>query len=350
MLEFYNTTIETLSIHRVGNKHQEESYMASVIPTVATDELAALLLDYFCLPFLKATETYHFIHEIDIKYNVMKGLASKIFEDTTQSHQISIDILKHLFVQSENPQIKSGDLFVAFLKGVFYMGEEVEALGIFKSENKDTFIRLTENGNRIMADETHGINPKKADKSCLIINREESDGYRIIIFDSSKNDTEYWNQNFLNVDYIKDHNYETKNCINLCKDFSEEIIKEKAGKKEQINFLNRSIKYFEENETAALNDFKEALFADDETKATFDTYKKRYERLNDIEFSDSFDISVPVLKKQKRAIKNFIKLDTNIQIKMDFKNAESNENFIEKGYDDEKSMYFYKVFFNKEID
>ena len=41
----------------------------------------------------------------------------------------------------------------------------------------------------------------------------------------------------------------------------------------------------------------------------------------------------PSCKKKKKKIKNYIKLDTNIQIKLDFNNPESSQHFIEQGYD-----------------
>ena len=69
-----------------------------------------------------------------------------------------------------------------------------------------------------------------------------------------------------------------------------------------------------------------------------------------MELSDNFLISKSALQKQKRAIKNYINLDTNIQIKLDFKNPESSKHFMEKGYDDQREMSYYKVFFNEELD
>ena len=50
----------------------------------------------------------------------------------------------------------------------------------------------------------------------------------------------------------------------------------------------------------------------------------------------------------RKSIKNVINLDTHIQIKMDFINPESAEKFVEKGWDEEKQMYYYLVYFNKE--
>jgi hypothetical protein len=69
-----------------------------------------------------------------------------------------------------------------------------------------------------------------------------------------------------------------------------------------------------------------------------------------LEDVNGFEISEPALKSAKRKIKNIIKLDTNIQIKLDFNNPETSAYFIEKGYDEVKGMHFYKVFFNEEKD
>ena len=65
-------------------------------------------------------------------------------------------------------------------------------------------------------------------------------------------------------------------------------------------------------------------------------------------FDNEFEISKPVLKAQKRKINNEIRLDTNIQIKLNFNNPESSHKFLEKGYDSKRGMHYYKVFFNNE--
>ena len=64
---------------------------------------------------------------------------------------------------------------------------------------------------------------------------------------------------------------------------------------------------------------------------------------------DAFSISTPVVQKQKKTIKNEIKLDTNIQIKIAVNDADSTHKFIEQGYDHEKEMHFYKVYYNNEL-
>ena len=65
---------------------------------------------------------------------------------------------------------------------------------------------------------------------------------------------------------------------------------------------------------------------------------------------DDFDISKRAVKTAKRKIKSNIKLDTKIQIRLDFNNPESSQDFLEKGFDESKGMHFYKVYFNEEVD
>ena len=67
-----------------------------------------------------------------------------------------------------------------------------------------------------------------------------------------------------------------------------------------------------------------------------------------IEDVSSFPIANAAVTDVRRTLKNTIQLDTNIQIKLDFINPESAEKFVEKGWDEEKQMYYYLVYFNKE--
>ncbi|MCG8889302.1 nucleoid-associated protein, partial [Tenacibaculum finnmarkense] len=55
-----------------------------------------------------------------------------------------------------------------------------------------------------------------------------------------------------------------------------------------------------------------------------------------------------VLKKEKSKFKSEIKLDTNIQIKIDIDAPDAASEYLELGYDETKKMKYYKVFFNAE--
>ncbi|MFT7252418.1 MAG: hypothetical protein ACI9FW_002180, partial [Flavobacterium sp.] len=61
-----------------------------------------------------------------------------------------------------------------------------------------------------------------------------------------------------------------------------------------------------------------------------------------------FPIANAAVTDVRKKLKNTIHLDTNVQIKLDFVNSDSAQKFVEKGWDEEKQMYYYLVYFNKE--
>ena len=83
-------------------------------------------------------------------------------------------------------------------------------------------------------------------------------------------------------------------------------------------------------------------------KKMFDDYKSLYEEENGFVVHNQFAVSDAVVKKEKKKIKTDIKLDTNIQIKVDIDAPDAAQEYLEKGYDEERKMKYYKVFFNEE--
>ncbi len=80
----------------------------------------------------------------------------------------------------------------------------------------------------------------------------------------------------------------------------------------------------------------------------FKNYKLDKGEKYSIEDLTTFPIANAAVSDARKKMKNVIELDTNIQIKLDFINPESAEKFVEKGWDEEKQMYYYLVYFNKE--
>ncbi|MCG8247789.1 nucleoid-associated protein, partial [Tenacibaculum finnmarkense] len=132
------------------------------------------------------------------------------------------------------------------------------------------------------------------------------------------------------------------------KEFSEEIIKPEFGKQEQSKFLANTVDYFKEQENVNYHNFKEEVFEDEKHQEMFEDYKKHFEKLNDVLIRNNFEVSEAVLKKEKSKFKSEIKLDTNIQIKIDIDAPDAASEYLELGYDETKKMKYYKVFFNAE--
>lgn len=348
MIDISAAVLNQVVIHRVGNQSKDEGIFISKDMAIIDQPLSELLLDYFLKSFANASETYQFVHNVDLNMNVVYHSAKHSFQDPSTVLEQSTHILRHLYDQSRHPHIKSGDLFVATFDNILVYDELVSAIGIFKAENKDSFITLTENNNQIVINKEIGIATRRIDKGCLILETEMDEGYRLLSIDHNNYDAEYWLRQFLGIDYVKDDNFDTKAYIDFCKGFSEEVVKEKLDKKGQIDFLNQSVRYLEESESVDLEEFKNTIFGDEELKEDFDAYKRNFEANHNLEIKEKFEVSSTVLKKQKKKLKSLIQLDTGIKIKLDFQNTESVDRFIYKGYDTERGMQFYKVYFNTE--
>lgn len=349
MIDFSTVNIEEIVIHRVGSKANEEDFFVSANPTPLNDGLTFLVMDYFVKPFMRVEDTYKFTNNVDLSQNELYSACKNVFNDPSSLHENSVKVLHHLHEQSQHPHIKSGDLFISHMTDLFFEDKLVSAVGIFKSESKTSFLHINENQQTLELNEVQGIDVKKLDKGVFILNCHEEEGFRVFTVDSNNYDTEYWMNEFLNVKAVEDEIFHTKEAVNLFKGFAKEVVNAEDSKTEEINFLNKSVKYLEQNEDIDIEEFKESVIESPEQRVKFDNYKTMFETEHDVAIPDSFVVSKPVVEKQKKTIKNQIKLDTGIQINVSVKNPESTDKFVEQGYDVEKGMSFYKVYYNTEL-
>ncbi|MEL4308727.1 nucleoid-associated protein [Joostella sp. CR20] len=349
MINLYQTQIESLSIHRIGNKSKNEGTFFSEEPYRLNDEITGLLKEYFFKPFREKEENYYrFDHEVDLEYNELYTMASEIFEDPASIHKISKSIATHLYDQSNHPHIKSGEVYVTYLNDVVIDNEKINAIGIFKSELKHDFLEFEEKGTNLEILIRQGININKLDKGCLIINKNKEDGFKILSVDSNRYDTKYWLENFLCVDALTDETFFTKKYLKFCQDFAKDVVLPAEDKKEEVMFMNRAVNHFAKNDDFEETSFLNEVMDNPDLIPEFKNYKTEKGPKYSIEDVSSFPIANKAVSDARKKIKNVINLDTNIQIKMDFINPESAEKFVEKGWDEEKQMYYYLVYFNKE--
>lgn len=350
MINLYNTEIQSLSIHRVGNKSRNENILITDAPFKLNDEIVPLIKEFFFKPFRDKEENYfQFAHEVDLDYNPMFTISSSLFENPDKFHAASGVISQHLYDQSSHPHIKSGEVFVAYLTNISIDNNPVDAIGIFKSELLHDFIQVNEAGaNVLKMDLQHGISLEKLDKGCLIFNYKKEEGYKILSIDNNRYDARYWLENFLSVDAFMDENFLTKKYLKFCQDFAKDIVLPAEDKKEEVMFLNRAVNHFAKNDQFEETAFLNEVLDNPDLIPEFKSYKVDKGEKYSIEDVSTFPISNSAVSEARRKFKNLIKLDTNITIKMDFVNPESAEKFVEKGWDNERQMYYYLVYFNKE--
>ena len=349
MINLFNTHIASLSIHRVGNKSRNEAIFLSESPFKMDDEITPLLKEFFLKPFREKEENYFkFSHQADLEFHELYNSASKIFDNPDNIHEESRKIATYLYNQSEHPHIKSGEVYVAYLENVQLDNVKMDAIGIFKSELKQDFLQFAEEGNQLEAMLQHGVSLNKLDKGCIIFNSKKEEGYKILSVDSNRYDARYWLESFLGVEAFADDNFYTKKYLKFCQDFAKDVVLPAEDKKQEVMFMNRAVNHFAKNDQFEETAFMNEVIDNPDLMPEFRHYKSEKAPKYSIEDLTTFPIANTAVTAARKKIKNVINLDTNIQIKLDFINPESAEKFVEKGWDEEKQMYYYLVYFNKE--
>jgi hypothetical protein len=349
MIKRTRAAISKFIIHKVGNKFNSATNIFSENVITFDEESYELMKPFLLKSFTNVAESFRFTHHANIELNEINNYTSQIFNDNSTFIEVSKNIVKHLYEQSNSAQIKIGDVIIALFEDIEYKEVITQAVGIFKIENKLNFFQTYTENNSLDVFVQQGISTKKLDKGCLIINSSDAEGRVVLSVDTNNYDAQYWIKNFLSVKFADDSNQHTQNYLEMCKDFSDEIIKEDFGVHEKSKFLAKTVDFFKINEDVNIEDFKEEVFDENEDyKPLFDNYKKQFEELNNVLVRNQFAISDIVLKKQKQKIKTEIKLDTNIQIKLDIDAPDAANEYLEKGYDEARKMKYYKVFFNEE--
>ncbi len=350
MITFFEAALNTVAVHRVGNPLQDEMYALSDVPLELKDELIQrLLMQYFLSPFEKTNEVYHFMHHSDdLNLNEMHTFAKQVFEDESRFHELSQQIAKHLYNASSHPKIKAGELYVALFDNVQIEGELLQVIGVFKSETKETYLKVyPDAGGFTMDYEENGININKLDKGCLIFNTVAEEGYKVVVIDKigGQDAAVYWKDDFLRLRIRNDNFNQTNNTLSVYKNFVTQKLDEEfeMSKADKIDLLNRSIKYFKEKENFDMDEFAGEVIGNEQAIESFKNYKQQYEQEFDTPIADSFEISANAVKKQSRVYKSVLKLDRNFHIYI-----HGDKELIEKGFDEEKHMNYYKVYFKEE--
>lgn len=345
MILFDNTKIEHISVHYVGNKHEDEYIRCAQSPLTLHEGIDDILTCYFSKPFLTIHEYFHFHHENDLKYNEVYGFISDIFETPETLHEQSVNLAKHLYEQSIHPKIKGGEFYTVYFQDCSVEGIRTDAIGLFKSENKDTFLKVFPSGENFEMESQQGININKLDKGCMIFNTERENGYLVAVIDNTNKgmEAQYWIDDFLHLRQRKDEYYNTHNVLSMCKNFVKNELPQQfeISKADQVDLLNKSVKFFKENDHFDMNEFTNQVIAQPEVIQSFNQFCSTFQQDHDVEIVDHFPISESAVKKQARVFKSVIKLDKNFHIYV-----HGNRDLIEQG-EDQKGK-FYKVYYKEE--
>lgn len=334
-------------VHKVGNPTRGEQLQLSENTLTLNDEIVRKLLSKYFLGSFNENEQYHFSHLSDVQLNEVFTYVSAIFDDEKDFLAQSALLAQFLYSKSTHAKVKEGELYVALFDDVPFETEYIKAVGIFKSETKDTFLKVFPHGQSWEVIHEEGVNINKLDKGCLVFKKNREEGYIVCAIDSTNksNDAQYWMKDFLQIEPYSNAYHNTNNILGMCKQFITHEYAEKfeVAKSEQIDLLNRSMEYFKTNETFELEEFAKEVMHHEEVVDTFMAYKSTYENAKNVQMEESFDIHLSAVQKQARNFKTVLKLDKNFHVYI-----HGRRDLIEKGVDEMSGKYYYKLYFDEE--
>ncbi len=347
MFNFAEVGLNQIVVHNIGNRPEEEGVKLSKAEMNIGDHTVETILKQYFLSQFKSEYFFSFAHESDLQLNEVFNYAKQVFDNPSNFYEQSVNLAQHLYQSSNHPKIKTGEFYVVRFSDIAIDDEIVDGIGLFKSENKDTYIRVYQNNDNFEVDYENGINIKKLDKGCLIFNTEQELGYKVSIVDSTNRGSEamYWRDEFLKVKPRENEFYQTNQIIDICKGFTDSVLtpQNNVEKQDQVAFIKRAEAFFNNNKVFDNEQFKTDIIGDEQISEAFDEYKQEFENQHNLSSINNFELSEPALKKGKKYFRSVIKLDKNFHVYV-----HSNPDYVEKGFDNHKGLKFYKLYFHEE--
>ncbi|MGV0847414.1 nucleoid-associated protein [Empedobacter falsenii] len=336
-----NAYIEHLVLQKVGHKVREEANIFASKTTEFDESKEEQLIPFLFGPFKKNLELKQFSHYTEsLEFNKVYNLCKSAFDEEIDFVDFSNEVLKTLYDQSLHPQIKSGEVFTVQMNNAMFNGIPCKAIGIYKLENKSKFLRFDER-EIIDYNVLKGYKLDKLDKGVLILDVYRDEGFRVYTIDDNNVESEFWTKNFLEVKPVTNPALQTKKFLETINDFSNDIVLQHGDKKIQAEFLSNAIDQLANNEFVNIEIV-------DETLGNYKDDFNQFLNVNQISVDREFEVDSGVLITQSKKIKSEIKLDTGAKINLDLFNSECVADNLERGYDEEKKMFYYKVYFNSE--
>ena len=352
-LDFETAQIGQIMAHRLGNKAREEGFLASRQSLELSPDLQESLIQHL-QESLDFDACFRFDHEENLDLNAVYTYAKDFFQNRRDLADCSLALLQHLYNCSDHPQVKPGEFYVCPIEEILFEDEICKALALFKAETQTRVLSLQVEADGQVGLETNwGTDLSRLDKACLILDTQSQDGLRIFNLKLKQSEAKYWKDEFLRLSQVLDAAAKTQACLQVCKTYAKNLLDDTEDKQAQISFLNKSLQYFEQEESFDLEQFAQTVFDQEPQRADdFKSYTKDYQSKQgfdkikpDDEGLEHFFIAPDKVKKAKRSLKTLIQLDTQIEIKLQDGSAEQ---YLEKAFDEEKQMYYYKVYFKQE--
>ena len=345
MIDFSRAELVDFTTHFVGNKGLGEVLEINPNQVEFLDDFTKETLLQYLVSSFKTDIYYQFKSKNELSFHDVHSYVSELFGHRADFIEYSKKFAQHLYDQSMHPKIKGGEFYTCYFKDCVVDGELCDAIGIFKTENKDTYLKVND---QFQIECDNGINVKKLDKGCLIFNTEKDKGYKVSVIDNNNKVAEcslYWLEDFLNVKLKENAYYHTTNFIDACVGFCEEVLTEEnnVSKENQMMMLNKSVSYFKEKDKVNVKDFEKEVLIEPEVTKSFEEYRKDFTERMGLTSVDEFDVSATAVKKNQKHMRSIVKLDKNFHVYI-----HARHDYVERGFDEEKGLKYYKLYFVNE--
>jgi len=346
MITYSNARLDKLAAHFVGNPSLDEDLTLSTSTIEVNDKNHDSILNYLMRGF-----------KPEVFYQLTNPIVQSAIRDIFSGDSTNLDpfledtsiIASHLYDVSTHPKILGGDLFVAVIREVAVHNEYCDAIVILKAENQTKVAQigwdLATQSSQMNIDEGYRLD--KIDKAVVVFSLEPNDGYRCLVIDNKNSSAEagYWTDAFLELEPVEDSYFKTMEVLSATKEFIKEQLPEdfEVAPHEQVGLLNQTAKFMKEKQHFSMDEFKESVFKDPQVIDKFKKFLDTYNQDPDHSISEEFNINSAAVKKNASMFKSVIKLDKNFHLYI-----HGNRQLIERGFDDEKGMNYYKVYFSNE--
>ncbi|KGR74798.1 nucleoid-associated protein [Ureibacillus sinduriensis] len=333
MLEVSESKLKQYVLHYVGDSlilGEEAFPTPDVLLEAAFTQLAFNKIDL--------DQQHDFFHETDINLNEIYTYAHTIFHNESTFLEQSMNIAKHLHSASQHPNIKNGELFVGFFENCVWNNEVKKVISIVKIDEKEIFLDVKSDQNKMIVNGIDGINVKKINNVAVIVDRGLDIAPAVFIKTKRKEDVVYWQERFLKIRVADEDYHKTNLALTECKKY---ILKEdNFSNTEKLGLLNKTLDYFRNEEEFHVDDYIQTVFdqVDSTQKEVILNTVKPYETV----------ISEFAIEKAEKTYKRKIKLDSNIEIQVSVQNIEQVDELIEVGYDEVTNRKYYKIYFEEE--
>lgn len=332
--------IQEIIIHQVGNKLSMDGVLLSNHCVDLSNNINKLLVNHFLTSFRERPSMQF---KSPLRNNRVYSLVKEMFTNKSDFVFLSQELAKFLYENSIYSKIRNGEFYVVYFSDSVIDGQTSDAIGLFKTEQKTPYLRVTPIVGGYTLAEEEGFCLKHFEKACLIFNKDEDSGYQIAVIDKSSKalESQYWSDSFLQIKKRKTNGSQTECLFEMCKSFvstlddKDEVLK--------ANMMNKALEILDDSEKIIeLSHFKDEVFGEQSVADSFEKFRTENQIKKDFELDEKFETDNSFLKKTGLKKLTTIHLDDNYDLVI--RGAKD----IEKGYDEKRKKHFYKLFFDKE--